>query len=76
MTFLQASHHTAGPQVRDDMTVEVALSVMAGARSGHLVLCDDDDARTGVITLAQLTAARATPTYTDHVRLLDVVGVG
>ncbi|MFJ4716360.1 hypothetical protein [Streptomyces sp. NPDC088785] len=76
MTLLHIPQHTPGPQVRDDMTVEVALSVLAGARSGHLVLCDDDDARTGVITLAQLTAARATPTYTDHVRLRDVVGIG
>ncbi|EST25744.1 hypothetical protein M877_21415 [Streptomyces niveus NCIMB 11891] len=26
---------TGGPQVCDDMTAEVALSVMAGARTGH-----------------------------------------
>ncbi|WSP95972.1 hypothetical protein OG332_22875 [Streptomyces sp. NBC_01233] len=27
----------AGPQVCDDMTVEVALAVMASARAGHLL---------------------------------------
>ncbi|MFE9292183.1 hypothetical protein ACFYNK_00305 [Streptomyces niveus] len=26
---------TGGPQVCDDMTVEVALSVLVGARTGH-----------------------------------------
>ncbi|MFG3008846.1 CBS domain-containing protein [Streptomyces cinerochromogenes] len=31
----------AGPQVWGDVTVEVALSVMAAARTGHLVICDD-----------------------------------
>jgi CBS domain-containing protein len=29
-----------GPQVCDDMTVEVALAVMAAARTGRLVVCD------------------------------------
>lgn len=33
---------TGGPQVCDDMTVEVALSVVAGARTGHLLVCDND----------------------------------
>ena len=32
----------AGPQVCDDMSVEVALAVMAAARTGRLVVCDQD----------------------------------
>ncbi|MGI5368577.1 CBS domain-containing protein [Streptomyces sp. A244] len=60
------------PHIRDDMTVEVALSLMAGARVDHLVLCDGDDQSTGVITLARLTVLRDAPTYTDRVRLRDV----
>ncbi|MFP8963135.1 CBS domain-containing protein [Streptomyces nanhaiensis] len=62
-----------GPLVRDDMTVEVALSLMAGARVDHLVLCDGDDQSTGLITLARLTALRGSPAYTDRVRLRDVL---
>ncbi|MFD5946327.1 CBS domain-containing protein [Streptomyces collinus] len=58
--------------IRDDMTVEVALSLMAGARVDHLVLCDGDDQSTGVVTLARLTVLRGVPTYTDRVRLRDV----
>jgi CBS domain-containing protein len=73
----QVQHHAhdrnaSGPRVRDDMTVEVALSLMAGARVDHLVLCDGDDQSTGLITLARLTALRAGPAYTDRVRLRDV----
>ncbi|MEU2539438.1 CBS domain-containing protein [Streptomyces iakyrus] len=60
------------PHIRDDMTVEVALSLMAGARVDHLVLCDGDDQSTGVVTLARLTVLRDAPTYTDQVRLRDV----
>ncbi|MFD5227929.1 CBS domain-containing protein [Streptomyces qaidamensis] len=60
------------PHIRDDMTVEVALSLMAGARVDHLVLCDGDDQSTGVVTLARLTVFRDAPTYTDRVRLRDV----
>ncbi|MDG4858706.1 CBS domain-containing protein [Streptomyces sp. T-3] len=63
----------AGPQVWGDMTVEVALSVMAAARAGHLVLCDADGRRTGLITRAQLTGVRDRPSYTDQVRLEDIV---
>jgi hypothetical protein len=54
------------------MTVEVALSLMAGARVDHLVLCDGDDQSTGLITLARLTVLRDAPTYTDRVRLRDI----
>ncbi|GHE90346.1 hypothetical protein GCM10018785_66570 [Streptomyces longispororuber] len=64
-----------GPRVRDDMTVEVALSLMAGARVDHLVLCDGDDQSTGVVTLALLTGLRDGPAYTDRIRLRDVIAL-
>ncbi|MGY0068021.1 CBS domain-containing protein [Streptomyces sp. QTS137] len=48
----------AGPQVRDDTTVEVALSVMAAARTGRLLVRDEDGRRTGPVTRARLTAVR------------------
>ncbi|WP_373428746.1 CBS domain-containing protein [Streptomyces rishiriensis] len=64
---------TAGPQVCDDMTVEVALSVMASARTGHLLVCDNDGVCTGLLTHAQLTAVRDTPVYTDRVQLRDIL---
>ncbi|MGW7267177.1 CBS domain-containing protein [Streptomyces sp. NPDC054842] len=54
------------------MTVEVALSVMASARTGHLLICDEDDQLTGRVTRARLTAVRDSPGYTDRVRLRDV----
>ncbi|MEU9471481.1 CBS domain-containing protein [Streptomyces avermitilis] len=65
---------TAGPHVWAAMTVEVALSVMASARAGHLFLCDEDGQCTGLITRAQLTVVRDSPSYTDQVRLGDIVG--
>lgn len=64
----------AGPQVCDDMTVEVALSVMASARAGHLLVCDEDGLCTGLVTAAQLAAVRDSDAYTDRVRLRDVLG--
>ncbi|MFI9568131.1 CBS domain-containing protein [Streptomyces rishiriensis] len=63
----------AGPQVCDDMTVEVALSVMASARTGHLLVCDNDGVCTGLLTRAQLTSARDSSVYTDRVQLRDVL---
>ncbi|WP_065963984.1 CBS domain-containing protein [Streptomyces sparsogenes] len=63
-----------GPQVWDDMTVEVALSVMAGARSRYLLVRDEDGRCTGLIGQAQLTVVRDNPAYTDWVRLRDVLG--
>jgi CBS domain-containing protein len=65
---------TAGPQVCDDMTVEVALSVMAGARTGHLLVCDNDGLCTGRVTQAQLAAVRDSSAYTDRVQLRDILG--
>ncbi|EFL33631.1 conserved hypothetical protein [Streptomyces viridochromogenes DSM 40736] len=87
MTPVQAQRHQAGPfpmtvvddmdvsglRVRDDMTVEVALSVMAGARVEYLLLCDGDDQCTGSITRADLAVHRGSSTYTDRLRLRDVL---
>ncbi|MFJ6722571.1 MULTISPECIES: CBS domain-containing protein [unclassified Streptomyces] len=64
----------AGPQVCDDMTVEVALAVMASARAGHLLVCDQDGLGTGLVTLARLAAVRESSAYTDRVRLREVLG--
>ncbi|MBT2457709.1 CBS domain-containing protein [Streptomyces sp. ISL-86] len=63
----------AGPQVCDDMTVEVALSVMASARTGHLLVCDEDGLCTGLVTQAQLTATHDSSAYTDRVQLRDIL---
>ncbi|MEW2400949.1 CBS domain-containing protein [Streptomyces sp. NPDC046862] len=64
-----------GPRVRDDMTVEVALSLMAGARVEYLLLCDGDDQCTGSITRAELAVHRGGSTYTDRLRLRDVLAL-
>ncbi|MGW7283721.1 CBS domain-containing protein [Streptomyces sp. NPDC054844] len=63
---------TAGPQVWYDMTVEVALSVMAAARVEHLIVCDEDGLSVGLVTQAGLTAARDSSAYTDRIRLGDL----
>ncbi|MFH9426522.1 CBS domain-containing protein [Streptomyces sp. NPDC017529] len=65
---------TAGPRIWDDMTVEVALSVMAGARAERLLVCDNDSRCIGVVTQAQLIAVRDGSQYTDQVRLREVLG--
>ncbi|MEU0402758.1 CBS domain-containing protein [Streptomyces sp. NPDC006197] len=67
---------TGGLRVCDDMTVEVALAVMAGARAGRLLVCDDDDLCTGLVTRVQLAAVRDSSVYTDRLRLRDVPGGG
>ncbi|MDQ0793428.1 hypothetical protein [Streptomyces sp. B1I3] len=64
----------AGPQVCDDMSVEVALAVMAAARTGRLAVCDQDGRRTGLVTLTELDAVRDSSAYTDRVRLRDILG--
>ncbi|MFF1306705.1 CBS domain-containing protein [Streptomyces sp. NPDC058307] len=64
-----------GPRVSDDMTVEVALSLMAGARVDHLVLCDGDEQRTGMVTLAGLAVLRDSAAYTDRLQLREVLGL-
>ncbi|MEV4230702.1 hypothetical protein AB0J81_27150 [Streptomyces bobili] len=65
---------TAEPQVCDDMSVEVALAVMTAARTSRLVVCDQDSQSTGLVTHAELTAVRDSSTYTDRVRLRDILG--
>jgi CBS domain-containing protein len=62
----------AGPQVWDDMTVEVALSVMAAARTGHLMVCDQDGQYTALVTCDRLNAVREGSGYSDRVRLRDI----
>ncbi|MEV1026284.1 CBS domain-containing protein [Streptomyces sp. NPDC050264] len=62
----------AGPRVWEDMTVEVALSVMAGAGVAHLLVCDDDGRRTALVTRTRLTAVRDGSGYTDRIRLRDI----
>ncbi|MFC4466062.1 hypothetical protein ACFPH6_16265 [Streptomyces xiangluensis] len=66
----------AGLRVPDDMTVEVALSVMAGAHVEHLLVCDKDEQFTSSITRAQLLVVRDSSAYTDRVRLRDLLGAG
>ncbi|MFJ8142870.1 CBS domain-containing protein [Streptomyces sp. NPDC096013] len=63
-----------GPQVWDDMSVEVALSVMAAARTDRLVVCDQDGQCTGLVTRTELAAVRDSSAYTDRVRLRDILG--
>ncbi|MEU0148850.1 CBS domain-containing protein [Streptomyces sp. NPDC006288] len=65
---------TAGPQVCDYMTVEVALSVMASARTRHLLVCDDRGLCIGLVTHARLAAVRESSAYSDRVRLRDILG--
>ncbi|MDT9683687.1 CBS domain-containing protein [Streptomyces sp. TRM76323] len=65
----------AGPQVWENMTVEVALSVMAADHTGHLVVCDEDGLCTGLVTRAGLTAVRDSSGYTDRIRLRDIADV-
>ncbi|MEU0226846.1 CBS domain-containing protein [Streptomyces sp. NPDC006284] len=60
------------PQVWEDMTVEVALSVMAAARTGHLVVRNEDGLCTGLVHGVRLTAVRDSSGYTDRIRLRDV----
>ncbi|WP_229864321.1 CBS domain-containing protein [Streptomyces djakartensis] len=62
-----------GPRVCDDMTVEVALAVMAGARVDHLTVCDGDDRSTGLVTRVRLAVLRDSPAYTDRIRLRDLL---
>ncbi|MDI9888559.1 CBS domain-containing protein [Streptomyces sp. HNM0645] len=66
----------AEPHAWADMTVEVALAVMRGARTERLIVRDADGRGTGLVTLAQLTGFRATPDYTDRVQLRDLRTAG
>ncbi|MDJ0382488.1 CBS domain-containing protein [Streptomyces sp. G-G2] len=64
----------AGPQVCDDMTVAVALAVMASARADRLLVCDEYGVCGGLVTRAQLTDIRDSAAYTDQIRLRAVLG--
>ncbi|WP_234046254.1 CBS domain-containing protein [Streptomyces adelaidensis] len=65
--------HAPGPQVDDHMTVDVALSVLIGARVPHLLLRDEDGRCAGLVTRAQLAAHRGGgPWYGDRTRLRDI----
>jgi CBS domain-containing protein len=61
-----------GPQVDDHMTVDVALSVLIGARVPHLLLRDEDGRCCGLVTRAQLAAHRGGSWYRDRTRLRDI----
>nr|WP_093781360.1 CBS domain-containing protein [Streptomyces sp. yr375] len=61
------------PRVLDDMTIEVALSLMDSARVEYLLLCDGDDQTTGAVTRTRLTAFRDSSAYTDRTRLREVL---
>ena len=73
LTTGEGHQDPTGLRVGDDMTVEVALSVMAGAGVEFLLLCDGDDERTGSVTRAELVVHRDSSAYTDRVRLRDVL---
>ncbi|MGW1490375.1 CBS domain-containing protein [Streptomyces sp. NBC_00191] len=62
-----------GPQVGDDMIVDVALSVLIGAGVGHLIIRGEDDRCAGLVSRAQLTAYRGGSWYTEDTRLRDIV---
>ncbi|MEU9984322.1 hypothetical protein [Streptomyces sp. NPDC050856] len=67
-----------GPQIGDDMVVDLALSVLTAAGVPHLLVRDADGRCAGLVTQAQLmTAHRARPSgdswYTDLTRLRDIV---
>ncbi|MFJ6461860.1 CBS domain-containing protein [Streptomyces sp. NPDC091387] len=64
----------AGPQVCGDMTVEVALAVMTSARTGHLLVCDDNGLCIGLVARAQLAAVRDGSAYSDRIQLRDILG--
>lgn len=64
--------HDPGPQVDDHMTVDVALSVLIGARVPHLLLQDEDGRCAGLVTRAQLAAHRGGSWYSDRTRLRDI----
>ncbi len=61
-----------GFQVDDHMPVDVALSVLIGARVTHLLLRDEEGRCAGLVTRAQLAAHRGGSWYRDRTRLRDI----
>ncbi|MER6459852.1 hypothetical protein ABT278_05190 [Streptomyces sp. NPDC001228] len=64
--------HAPGPQVDDHMAVDVALSVLIGARVPHLLLQDEDGRCTGLVTRAQLAAHHGGLWFSEQTRLRDI----
>ncbi|MGW2746912.1 CBS domain-containing protein [Streptomyces sp. NPDC001450] len=64
--------HAPGPQVDDHMAIDVALSVLIGARVPHLLLRDEDGRCAGLVTRAQLAAHRGGSWYSNRTRLRDI----
>ncbi|MEV6803049.1 CBS domain-containing protein [Streptomyces sp. NPDC051132] len=64
--------HAPGPQVEDHMAVDVALSVLLGARVTHLLLRDEDGRCAGLVTRSQLAGHRGGSWYADRTRLRDL----
>ncbi|WP_374228098.1 CBS domain-containing protein [Streptacidiphilus sp. ASG 303] len=62
-----------GPQVGDDMVVDIALSVLISARVEHLLVQDEDGRCSGLVTRDQLTAHRGGSWYCEQTRLRDIV---
>ncbi|WP_333773367.1 CBS domain-containing protein [Streptomyces sp. IBSBF 3136] len=63
----------AGPGKDADPLLVLTPSVMASARTAHLLVCDNDGVCTGILTQAQLTAVRESSVYTDRVQLRDIL---
>jgi CBS domain-containing protein len=61
-----------GPQVADDMTVDIALSVLISARVEHLLVHDEDGRCAGLVTRAQLIAHRGGAWYREQTRLREI----
>ncbi|MFE2065090.1 CBS domain-containing protein [Streptomyces sp. NPDC059467] len=64
--------HAPGPQVDDHTAVDVALSVLIGARVPHLLLRDEDGRCVGLVTRAQFAAHRGGSWCSDRTRLRDI----
>lgn len=62
-----------GPQVGDDMIVDVALSVLIGAGADHLLVRDEDGRCTGLITRSQMAVHHHGSWYTEETRLRDLI---
>lgn len=72
LTARDAMLYALGPQVDDHMAVDVALSVLIGARVPHLLLQDEDGRCAGLVTRAQLAAHRGGSWFSDRTRLRDI----
>lgn len=64
--------YAPGPQVEDHMTVDVALSVLLGARVAHLLVRDEDGRCAGLVTRAQLAAHYDGSWDDERTRLRDI----